>query len=145
MPEIVVPKEYGYVLATFGVSALYLFRLGIQTGVARKAAGVPYPYAYAEKEEAEKDPKKHIFNCAQRVHQNTLEVFPIYSTFLLIAGIRYPVYASVAGAWFLLNRFIYSRGYMTGKPEKRARGAFGYLGLLGLLGMSGSTIYHLLQ
>lgn len=63
MPEIVVPKEYGYVsyhecfddeywlhplqqqvLATFGVSALYLFRLGIQTGVARKAAGVPYPY-----------------------------------------------------------------------------------------------------
>ncbi|KAI7877189.1 membrane-associated proteins in eicosanoid and glutathione metabolism [Lichtheimia hyalospora FSU 10163] len=145
MPEIVIPKEYGYVLGTLGVSALYLFRLGIQTGLARKAAGVPYPYAYAERSEAEKDPKKHIFNCAQRVQQNTLEMFPIYTTFLLIGGIRYPVYASAAGIWYLLNRMIYSRGYMSGEPQKRARGVLAYLGLFGLLGMAGSTVYHLVQ
>ncbi|CDH58439.1 microsomal glutathione s-transferase 3-likeprotein [Lichtheimia corymbifera JMRC:FSU:9682] len=145
MPDIVIPKEYGYVIATFGASALYLFNLGIQTGLARKAAGVPYPYAYAEKSEAEKDPKKHIFNCAQRVQQNTLEMFPVYSIFLCIAGIRYPVYASAAGVWWLLNRIVYSRGYMSGKPEKRARGVLAYLGLFGLIGMSGSTVYHLLQ
>ncbi|KAI8149915.1 hypothetical protein BJV82DRAFT_585207 [Fennellomyces sp. T-0311] len=143
MVDIVVTKEYGYVLATYAASALYLFTLGIQTGKYRKAAKVPYPHAYASDEEAKKDPKKHLFNCAQRVHQNNLEMFPVYSTFLLIAGIKYPVYASGAGIFYTLSRLAYSAGYLTGKPEKRTRGAFGYLGLLALLGMSGMTIHSL--
>ncbi|KAI9264289.1 hypothetical protein BDA99DRAFT_481517 [Phascolomyces articulosus] len=145
MGEIVISKEYGYVLSTFAASALYLFSLGITVGKYRKDAKVPYPYAYAEKTEAEKDPKKNLFNCAQRVHQNNLELFPIYSTFLLIGGIRYPLYASYAGILYLLGRVVYSSGYRTGNPTKRLRGAFAYLGLLSLMGMSGSTLYHLVQ
>ncbi|KAI7885640.1 membrane-associated proteins in eicosanoid and glutathione metabolism [Lichtheimia hyalospora FSU 10163] len=145
MVAIELPHEYGYVLTTFAASAFYLFTLGAQTGKYRRAAGVPYPYAYADKEEAEKDPKKNLFNCAQRVHQNTLEMYPIYSTFLLIGGIKHPVYASVAGVIFLVGRFFFSSGYLTGNPSKRMRGVFSYAALLGLLGMSVSTLYTMLS
>ncbi|KAI9498371.1 hypothetical protein BDB00DRAFT_800050 [Zychaea mexicana] len=144
MGEIVISKEYGYVLSTFTASALYLFSLGIQVGKYRRAADVPYPYAYAERAEAEKDPKKHLFNCAQRVHQNNLEVFPVYSSLLLVGGISHPVYASAAGAVFLIGRAVYSANYLSGDPKKRVRGAFYSLGLLALLGMTGSTLYNLL-
>ncbi|ORZ02153.1 hypothetical protein BCR43DRAFT_465048 [Syncephalastrum racemosum] len=144
MSAITLSAEYGYVLATYAVSAFYVFTLGAQTGKYRRAAGIPYPYAYAEKAEAEKDEKKHLFNCAQRVHQNTLEVFPTYSAFLLIAGIRHPVPASIAGAVWLVGRYFFSSGYLTGDPSKRMRGVIAYAGLLGLLGMSVHTIYSLL-
>lgn len=100
---------------------------------------------YAEKSEAEKDPKKNIFNCAQRAHQNTLEILPIYNTLLLVGGLKYPEISSAAGALFLLGRIVYTSGYVTGDPAKRTRGAFGYLGLLALLGTSASTIYSLLK
>lgn len=128
-----------------------------------------YTVAYADKAEAEQDPKKNLFNCAQRVHQvnillymhnchvnpclnlvlcnkkNTLEMYPIYSTFLLIGGIKHPVYASVAGVIFLVGRFFFSSGYLTGNPSKRMRGVFSYAALLGLLGMSVSTLYTMLS
>ncbi|KAI9259577.1 hypothetical protein BDA99DRAFT_538537 [Phascolomyces articulosus] len=145
MGAIVIPQEYGYVLSTLAASALFVFGLGAQTGKYRRAAGVPYPYPYADQADSEKDPKKNLFNCAQRVHQNTLEIFPVYSTFLLIGGIGYPVYASAAGAVFLIGRFFFSSGYLTGNPSKRMRGVFSYIALLALLGMSGSTLYNLLK
>ncbi|KAI7857883.1 hypothetical protein BDC45DRAFT_565787 [Circinella umbellata] len=143
MAGILITKEYGYVLATAAGSALYLMYLGFQVGKYRRAAGIPYPYAYAERADAEKDPKKNLFNCAQRVHQNNLEIFPVYNTFLLISGVKYPVYASYAGIVFLLGRIVYSSGYLTGQPNKRLRGGFYGLGLLALLGMTGSTLYEL--
>ncbi|CAO3648076.1 unnamed protein product [Mucor hiemalis] len=145
MTAIVIPSEYGYVLGTAVISALYVFSLGIKVGGARRAAKVPYPYVYAEKSEAEKDPKKNIFNCAQRAHQNTLEILPIYNTLLLVGGLKYPEISSAAGALFLLGRIVYTSGYVTGDPAKRTRGAFGYLGLIALLGTSASTIYSLLK
>ncbi|CEJ00593.1 hypothetical protein RMCBS344292_14645 [Rhizopus microsporus] len=101
--------------------------------------------AYAEKSEAEKDPLKNIFNCAQRAHQNTLEVFPVYSTLLLIGGLKYPEISAAAGLVHCLGRQVYASGYSTGNPDKRTRGAFGYLGLITLLGTSSLTIYHLLM
>ncbi|RCH94059.1 Microsomal glutathione S-transferase 3, partial [Rhizopus stolonifer] len=122
MVALLIPSEYGYVLGTATFSALYLFFLGAKTGGARRAAGIPYPYMYAEKSEAEKDPKKNIFNCVQRVHQNTLEIFPVYQTLLLIGGLKYPEISSACGGIFLLGRMIYGNGYSTGDPSKRLRG-----------------------
>ncbi|KAI9023070.1 hypothetical protein CLU79DRAFT_835043 [Phycomyces nitens] len=145
MSPIIVPSEYGYVLATSVVSGLYVFSLGIQTGFARKAANVPYPYAYVEQAEAEKDPKKHVFNCAQRVHQNTLEAFPLYTILLFIGGLEHPKISSAAGLFWVFGRIFYSRGYVSGDPEKRRRGGFGAIGLFTLLGTSVSTIYNLLK
>ncbi|KAI9244928.1 hypothetical protein BY458DRAFT_529188, partial [Sporodiniella umbellata] len=95
--------------------------------------------------EAEVEPLKNKFNCVQRAHQNTLEMFPIYSTLLLIGGLKYPEISATAGAVYLLGRIVYVSGYSTGSPSKRVRGAFSYLGLLTLIGTSGSTIYNLVK
>ncbi|KAL0098049.1 hypothetical protein J3Q64DRAFT_1631884, partial [Phycomyces blakesleeanus] len=132
------------VLATALTSVIYLASLSIKVGSARKAAGVPYPYAYAEKAEAEKDPKKNIFNCTQRAHQNTLEFFPIYITLLLMGGISHPIIATSSGAAWLIGRFIYVSGYTTGQPAKRIPGAAGQLSLLANLAASFHTVYRLL-
>ncbi|KAG2201746.1 hypothetical protein INT47_002006 [Mucor saturninus] len=145
MPAITVPSEYGYVLAVAVASALYTFSLGIKVGGARRAAKVPYPYLYAEKDEAEKDPKKNVFNCTQRAHQNTLEILPIYNTLLLVGGLKYPEVSAAAGALFILGRVVYVSGYVTGDPAKRTRGAFGFLGLVTLLGTASATVYNLLK
>ncbi|KAI8337420.1 hypothetical protein BC941DRAFT_425227 [Chlamydoabsidia padenii] len=147
---IVVPSEYGYVLAVSAVSALQLAWLAAGVGAARKKAGVPYPYVYAEKSEVEKtdgekDKAKHLFNCAQRAHQNTLEYFPVFNTLLLIGGISHPEISAGAGAVYLVGRIAYAIGYKTGEVKKRSRGSFGYLGLLTLLYTTGSTIYSLLK
>ncbi|CAO3612223.1 unnamed protein product [Cunninghamella echinulata] len=142
---IIVPSEYGYVLATSAVSALQIFGMGIAVGAARRKAQIPYPYVYAERSEAEKDIRKHVFNCTQRVHQNTLEMFPLFNTLLLIGGIKHPELSAGAGVVYLLGRFIYGKGYSSGRPEKRLYGSIGYVGLITLLYTSGSTIYHLLK
>lgn len=132
----------------------------MKVGKARKAAEVPYPYGkwvdterrmlrwtlvYAEKAEAEKDPLKHVFNCVQRAHQNTLEMFPVYTTFLLIGGLKYPEISAGAGIVYLLGRALYASGYSTGSPDKRRRGVVGYLGFLTLIGTSSLTVYNLLK
>lgn len=48
---------------------------------------------------------------------------------LLVAGLKFPVSASVAGLVYLVGRIAYFAGYSTGEPNKRLRGAFMYFGL----------------
>lgn len=97
--------------------------------------------AYASNEEAKRDPAANAFNCAQRAHGNYLEQLPNFLILLGVSGIRYPVYAAVAGAVWLAGRVAYTVGYSTGDPSKRQRGVFAYLGLFSLLGMSLVSTY----
>ncbi|KAL2912215.1 hypothetical protein HK105_208283 [Polyrhizophydium stewartii] len=120
-------------------STMLLTALSARVGRARAEAGVPYPYMYAERHDAEKDSAKHIFNCTQRAHQNTLEWYPSFLLLLLGASIEHPAAAAVAGAVWLASRWVFAEGYCTGDPAKRNRGVFGMLGLLALLGMSAKT------
>ena len=48
---------------------------------------------------------------------------------LLLAGLKFPIYTSIAGVVYLLGRIVYFAGYSTGDPNKRLRGAFMYFGL----------------
>ncbi|CAO3676313.1 unnamed protein product [Umbelopsis vinacea] len=145
MVALTVSNEYGYVIATGVASVFFMTYLGFKVGAARKAAQVPYPYMYAEKAEAEKDPKKNIFNCTQRAHQNTLENYPTFLLLLFSGGIGSPVVSAGAGIAWLAGKFLYAQGYSTGDPAKRMRGAVAYLGLLTLLYTSGMTAYKLLN
>ncbi|CAO3629638.1 unnamed protein product [Cunninghamella blakesleeana] len=145
MSSITIPQEYRYVLAASAVSVFQLFFMGAQVGRARSKAKVPYPYVYAERAEAEKDDLKNKFNCTQRIHQNSLELFPPFIVSLLIGGLKHPLLSSTAAAVYILGRFVYAINYSTGEPQKRVRGAFAYFGLLTLFGTSISTIISLLK
>ncbi|SAM01174.1 hypothetical protein [Absidia glauca] len=143
--SIVVPSEYGYVLAASAANALHLGWLALGVGAARRKAGIPYPYLYAERSEAEKDKVKHLFNCAQRAHQNTLEMFPLVNTLLLIGGLCHPKLSASASALYMFGRILYAWGYKTGNPDSRFRGLISYLGLFALMYSTGSSLHTLLK
>ncbi|KAJ3270714.1 Microsomal glutathione S-transferase 3 [Terramyces sp. JEL0728] len=137
-------KNHGYVMLTLIGTEFTLMYLGIKVSKARKLAGVPYPLMYATAQEAEQDSKKHVFNCVQRGHQNTLENIPGFLILLGLSAIEFPLVSAVSGAVYLVSRIVYAKGYASGDPKKRSRGGFGYFALLAMLGASGTTAYRLL-
>ncbi|KAF9432646.1 Microsomal glutathione S-transferase 3 [Entomortierella beljakovae] len=140
-----IPAEYGYTLAVGFASTFLVQVLAQRVGAYRKVAGVALPKMYVDEEEAKKDKKKQIFNCKQRVHQNTLEGFASYMFTLLVAGINYPRAAPALGLIWCLGRIAFSYGYSTGDPNKRMYGAFGFIGTFGLLGLSAKVAYEVIQ
>ncbi|KAJ1176524.1 hypothetical protein NDU88_001802 [Pleurodeles waltl] len=111
--------------------------LSLETGRnRRKKYDVKYPKMYSDK-----DP---LFNCIQRAHQNTLEVLPTWLIFQLLAGLAFPIPASILGALWVTSRFSYARGYYTGDPQKRMQGAYGYIGYFGVIILSIASALQLL-
>ncbi|RHZ88159.1 hypothetical protein Glove_26g255 [Diversispora epigaea] len=144
MVHIEITREFGYVIAT-GIASIFLtIYLGAKAGMARRKAGVPYPFMYATAEEAKNDHKKMIFNCHQRAHLNTLEIYPQFLFILVMGGLKYPILSSIGGVIYILGRLAFAWGYQTGDPSKRVRGAFGYIGALTLIGTSVASAISLL-
>ncbi|KAI0796354.1 hypothetical protein BC629DRAFT_289795 [Irpex lacteus] len=115
---IIVPKGYSYVVAAV-VSTFWLaFFQTRLVEITRKRAKIEYPQAYAEKAEAAASKEAQIFNCAQRAHQNTLELLPQVYVSTLLVGLKYPFFAaSVCGFW-TFSRIFYTLGYSTGDAKK---------------------------
>lgn len=111
------------------------------TGVmkARKAFNVPYPALYADS--AHKNANE--FNCVQRAHQNSLENLISFYPMLILAGVRFPITAAVAGLMYNVGRILYFKGYCTGEPKKRMNGWIQYFGTLTLLGAVFRFAYQL--
>ncbi|KAL0951474.1 hypothetical protein HGRIS_008162 [Hohenbuehelia grisea] len=129
MPTLIVPEGFQYVTASVVATSWLLAGQSVLVGRYRKNAGIPYPYAYAEKVEAANSPAANRFNCAQRAHQNTLESLPVVLVGTVITGLAHPILAaSLCGSW-VLSRIFYTRGYITGEPKNR----YGGLGALGSL------------
>ncbi|PWA16384.1 hypothetical protein CCH79_00004666, partial [Gambusia affinis] len=120
-----VPSSYGFVILIYLYSWVMLVYLAAQVIEARTKYKVKYPAMYSDKDQ--------MFNCIQRAHQNTLEVYPQWLVFQTIAASVYPLTASVLGAVWVTSRFFYAWGYYTGEPEKRMNGAFGYIGYFGVI------------
>ncbi|TPX15126.1 uncharacterized protein E0L32_004684 [Thyridium curvatum] len=115
---ITLPTEYSYVLAVASSSFLLGTYHYILTAVARGKAKVPYPVAYASKEEADKDPAVFKFNCAQRAQSNFVENHSGWLGALLISGLRFPVASAGLGAVWVVARVLYGQGYTSKKGPK---------------------------
>merc|ERR1712226_1233562 len=108
--------SYGYVLLTVVLTYFPLFWQGFMVGQKRKLYKVDYPAMYSDTEP--------MFNCYQRVHQNTLERVPIFLALLLAAGLFNAKMAAAFGFIWLAGRIIYSIGYYSGIPKNRIVGSF---------------------
>lgn len=126
--SVVFPEHYGAVILTVVASIVMLLWKGFKVGGARKQFNVQYPTMYSATNDH--------FNCYQRAHQNTLEVYPYFLVLLLVAGIDCPLLAAACGLIWVAARVSYALGYYTGDPKNRMKGAYGYIGLLILLGIN---------
>jgi len=116
---LAVPDNYGYV-ALAAASHFWLNQWQSSfVGRKRKAAKILYPQAYAEKSEAAASKEALVFNCAQRAHMNTLERAPFLLFVTLFAGLRFPILATSAGAFWTFGRVFYTLGYAQGVPKLR--------------------------
>jgi len=125
-----VSSDFGYVVLVCVSSLVLLQYLGFKVGKARKQYNVPYPTMYSDKE--------NVFNCYQRAHQNTLEIYATVMMLLIFGGLQYPRLSAAAGLLWLISRYFYANGYYTGDPAQRHRGAFGYIGLIIIIGTATS-------
>jgi len=140
MTTLVVPDCYGYTLLVALSSILIVIWMSIKVGFAREKFGVKYPTMYS----ADND----HFNCYQRAHQNTLEVFPIFITLLLVGGLYNSTFGitTIAGIVWCVSRIMYARGYYTGNPEARVPGAMGsFFALVAMLYQPIMLAGHLLE
>ncbi|KAH8835837.1 hypothetical protein DL96DRAFT_1575767 [Flagelloscypha sp. PMI_526] len=120
MNPIVLPEGFHLILANL-VATCILLQIQISISMKyRKKAGVSYPQLYANKEEQENNPAAFKFNCAQRIHQNTLENFPAIIVLSCVVGTTFPLAAAILGFVWNVGRVGYTYGYMKA-PEKRNR------------------------
>jgi len=142
MTTIVVPEEYGYVLATVSASVFLTYFHFSMTGKDRRAAKVPYPNCYATAEDASKDPAKFRFNCTQRAHANFLEQLPVFFASMLVGGLKYPVAMSAMGSAWLVGRGLYLWGYRTSGHNTTGQGRYkGIMSTIVQVPMAAMTLY----
>ncbi|KAH8835839.1 hypothetical protein DL96DRAFT_1732753 [Flagelloscypha sp. PMI_526] len=139
MTAITLPEGFELVLANVVLSILVLHGQASVSMRHRKRAGVKYPQLYASKEEADKNVAAFKFNCAQRVHQNSLETFPQVMLLSFIVGTSYPRAAAMLGFVWNLGRVGYTYGYLQ-SPQKRSRYG-GFLSSASLVGLFSTAAY----
>jgi glutathione S-transferase len=111
-----LPPDYGFVLATLGLTAALLQYLAIRVALARREFDVQYPTMYTNTAEG------RTFDCIQRAHQATLETVGAQSLLIALLGLSHPIPAAAAQAGWLAGRLVYSLGYSTGDPNARFPG-----------------------
>ncbi|KAL5010622.1 hypothetical protein ScPMuIL_012927 [Solemya velum] len=123
--EIIIQSSYAFIILIVCCTWFLLNWLESRVLQGRSRHHVPYPNMYSD--------HSLMFNCIQRAHQNTLEVYPMFLVLLIFGGLQYPKLSAVCGVIWIVSRVFYALGYYTGDPEKRKWGTFGYIGMLILL------------
>ncbi|KAF9021025.1 membrane-associated proteins in eicosanoid and glutathione metabolism [Hymenopellis radicata] len=141
---IVLSDEYKWVALALFSTQIMLAAQTMVVGKKRKLAKIKYPQLYAEKAEAEASRDAYIFNCAQRAHQNTLEVITPVITATILTSVYYPIAAAVGCGLFVVGRAFYTKGYLAGPDSRVKKGGFiGSLSSGGLLLGSALSLYKL--
>ena len=131
--------NFGWVILIIVVTFILNFAQMITIGRARTKDKVPLPLMYQEGADT--------FNCAQRAHQNTLELVPFFLAMLVVGGLRYPEYAAGFGGAWILGRIIYSIGYIGGGPKWRVPGFIITMlgGMVPLMGVAIASAGYMLE
>jgi glutathione S-transferase len=125
MATIGFQPEFGLIGIVIGVTFFLNLWQMLKISALRKKNGIKYPAMTSDNHQD--------FNCAQRVHQNTLENIPFFFANLLVAGMRTPMLTAALGVVWIVMRVMFSNGYYTGNPEKRKPGAQISIATIGLL------------
>ncbi|XP_006460638.1 hypothetical protein AGABI2DRAFT_192272 [Agaricus bisporus var. bisporus H97] len=135
-----VPSDYHYVVASLALPAAVAWTQAFFVGRYRKRAKVEYPQMYADQKQVEASRDAYFYNCAQRVHQNTLEAIATLVPSVAITGLEYPrIAAGICVVW-TLSRIPYTIGYMSGDPQARGRKGGG-VGILSNFVLSFATVF----
>jgi len=136
-----ISPQFGYVIlvAIFAIIQHSIW-FSFKVGQARRKFNLQPPIMYATPSKNDErsvlvgltEDQCDEFNRIQRVHQNNVEHLPTFFMMLLIAGIGFPVPATVFGLVWVAGRAAYAIGYYK-DAKKRNIGAFFHLGELGLL------------
>mmetsp|Transcript_34111 Transcript_34111/g.83646 ORF Transcript_34111/g.83646 Transcript_34111/m.83646 type:complete len:150 (+) Transcript_34111:75-524(+) len=119
---ITLTRDHGLVLLSALGAGLTVTMIGGRVGQQRQAAGVPYPYLYADQSVAASNSAAYKFNCAQRGHQNLLETLPLTLSLLLMAGVEFPKLAAGCGVLYALGAMAFYANYARGVPAQRHDG-----------------------
>ena len=87
----------------------------------------------------------HKFNNAQRAHNNSMEMLPVFLASILVCGLVYPKLSAIAGPLIFIGRVMYVQGYNAKGPTGREKGAI--LSLLisvAMLFLTFGTTVHLI-
>ena len=90
----------------------------------------------------------NAFNCAQRSHQQQLEMCGAFNIFVLASSLAFPATSAVAGFLYTFSRRVWVKGYANddGDASKRYSGTFSRLfwkSFLGLMFLSFMTCVNL--
>lgn len=114
--------NYVDLVAVLAVAQLLFF--GVLVGRARGVYGVKAPAVSGHE----------MFERAYRVQMNTLELLVAFVPVLFIAAKYWPqVYVAIAGAIYLLGRFIYWRSYVSAPASRGLGFGLSMLPILALL------------
>ena len=114
--------NYVDLIAVLAVMQLILF--GVLVGRARGTYGVKAPAVSGHE----------MFERAYRVQMNTLELMVAFLPALFIASKYWPqTYVAIAGAVYLLGRFIYWRSYVSAPASRGLGFALSMIPILALL------------
>ena len=60
-----------------------------------------------------------MFNCLQRGHQQALETYSQFLAYSVFSGVRFPVFTSIMGLFWMFSRLKWAEGYASGDPQSR--------------------------
>jgi len=137
---VTIPQGFQYVGASILSTVFVLVGQILTVSKMRKRSGIKYPQLYAEKAEVAASKDALIFNCAQRAHQNTLETLPIIYVTTILTGLKYPILAASACGMWSVSRIAYTRGYVSGDPNRRT-GVVYKFGSISMIVLFLSSVY----
>ena len=144
-----VDSDFGYVLLV--ALAMFLLQFIGQTipvAMARRATKIKPPVLYPRdslvKSLKLSEDQVSDYLCAQRVHQNSVELNSVFLPLFLTSGLFEPRNTAIAGAVVLAGRIVYTIGYLR-RAKYRMFGSFYYFGILYILYSIGSRGFELVQ